>query len=97
MYHATDNKAKVKKKARDIQFGGLVNYSAPAAKKTEMRAAEGKGKHSPVTLEESEGCFNSLATAAVTGKDQIEGLVKSITLLTKTNAELSAVVKSQMG
>ena len=52
-------------------------------------------KKEPVTLEELEGCFDSLATAAVTGKNFIEALLKNNTLITKTNVELSAVIKVQ--
>ena len=78
------SKVKVKKKARDALFGGLTKKTAFAA----MKADEDM-------LEELEGCFGSLATAAVTANDSIESLVKSNALLTKTNAELSAVVKSQ--
>ena len=39
-------------------------------------------------MDELEGCFNSLATAAVTGKDTLDVLIK-------TNAELSATIKTQ--
>ena len=56
---------------------------------------ESSPKKEPVTLEEPEGCFDSLATAAVTGKDFIEALLKNNTLLTKTNVKLSAVIKLQ--
>ena len=52
-------------------------------------------KKEPVTLEELEGCFDSLVTAAVTGKDSIEALLKNNTLLNKTNTKLSAVIKAQ--
>ena len=91
MYREADNKAKAKKKARGAQFEGLANKAAPPAQANVANAP----KKEPVTLEELEGCFDSLATAAVTGKDLIEGLLKNNTLLTKTNAELSAVIKAQ--
>ena len=39
-------------------------------------------KKEPATLEELEGCFGSPATAAATGKDSIESLLKNNTLLT---------------
>ena len=53
-----------------------------------------KTKH-PVTQDELKCCFDSLATAAVTGKDQIEAIVKFDATPTKTDADLSALVKSQ--
>ena len=46
-------------------------------------------------MDELEGCFDSLAAAAVTGKDTLDSLVKSNALLAKTNAELSAALKVQ--
>ena len=73
------------------QFGGLVKKIVLAAQADK----ESSPKKDPVTLEELEGCFDSLATAALTEKDSIEALLKNNTLLTKTNAGLSAVVKSQ--
>ena len=39
-------------------------------------------------MDELEGCFDSLATAAVTGKDTLDVLIK-------TSAELSAIIKTQ--
>ena len=86
MYRAADLKAKIKKKARHAQFGGMATKEADEKKDEDSQ---------PVTLTELEDCFDSLATAAVTGKDSIDSLVKSNALLTKTNAELSALVKSQ--
>ena len=94
MYREADNKAKIKKKARGAQFGGLANKTAPPAQANVANVTNAPKKE-PVTLEELEGCFDSLATAAVTGKDSIESLLKNNTLLTKTNAELSAVIKAQ--
>ena len=51
------------------------------------------GRPYPVTLDELEGCFDSLAGAAVTGKETLDELVKSnatlakaITALTETNS-----------
>ena len=84
MYHDADNKAKVKKKRRGAQFGGMANKTVLTAQASEESAP----KKEPVTLDELEGCLDSLATAAVTGKDSIEALLKNNTLLTKTNAEL---------
>ena len=64
MYRDADNEVKVKKKARGAQFRGLVNKTALAAQANE----ESSPKKESVTLEELEGCFDSLATAAVTLK-----------------------------
>ena len=91
VYRDANNKAKMKKKARGAQFGVLVDKTALTAQ------ANGKivPKKEPVTLEELEGCFDSLATAAVTGKDSIGALLKNNSLLAKTNTELSAVIKAQ--
>ena len=91
MYRDADNKAKVKKKVRSAQFGGLANKTALTAQANDESAP----KKEPVTLKEREVCFDSLATAAVTGKDSIEALLNNNTVLTKTNAKLSAVIKAQ--
>ena len=84
MHRDADNKVKVKKKVHGAQFGGLANKTALTAQAND----ESTPKKEPVTLEELEGYFDSLAMAAVTGKDSIETLLKNNTLLTKTNAEL---------
>ena len=91
MYRDADNKTKAKKKARGAQFGGLTNKTAL----TTQASVDSAPKKEPVALEELEGCFDSLASAAMTGKDSIEALLKNNTLLTKTNTELSAVIKAQ--
>ena len=46
-------------------------------------------------MDDLEGCFNSLANAAVTGKDTLDTLTKSNATLTKTNSEMSATIKAQ--
>ena len=92
IYRAADLKATVKKKARDAQFGS----AAPQLKNEVMSQGEDTGDtKKPVTMDELEGCFDSLANAAVTGKDTLESLVNSNTVLTKTNAELSNTIKAQ--
>ena len=48
MYPDADNKAKVKKKARGAQFGGLTNKTALTAQANDEIAP----KKEPVTLEE---------------------------------------------
>ena len=89
MYRAVELKATVKKKARDAQFGGLAKkmMTGDASDTQEVGKDEEKTKH-PVTLDKFEGCFDSLVTAAMTGKDQIEVLVKSNATLTKNNTDL---------
>ena len=47
-------------------------------------------------MDELEGCFDSLANAAVTSKDTLESLVNSNSTLTKTNAKLSDTIKAQV-
>ena len=91
MYRGADNKAKAKKKARGAQFGRLANKIAPPGQANVASAP----KKEPVTLEELEGYFDSLATAAVADKNSIESLLKNNTILTKTNVKLSAVIKAQ--
>ena len=91
MYRDAHNKANVKKKACGSQFGGLANKTALAMQANE----ESSPKKEPDTLEKLEGWFDSLTTTDVTGKDSIEALLKNNTLLTKTNAKLSAVIKLQ--
>ena len=77
---------------RCAHFGGLARKTALAAQVDEKSLPP---KKEPVTFEELEGCFDSLASAAVTGRDSIEALLKNNILLTKTNTELSTVVKLQ--
>ena len=45
----------------------------------------------PVTLDELESSFGSLALAAVTATDFLDNLVASNVLLAKTNAQLSTI------
>ena len=59
------------------------------------------GRPTPATVEDLEGCFDSLAGVAVTGKGVLEELVKSnssltitIATLTETNARLSNKVET---
>ena len=86
-------KATVKKKARDAQFGG----AAPQLKnKVTFQGEDKGGDGKAVTMDELEGCFDSLANAAVTSKDTLESLVNSNSTLTKTNAELSDTIKAQV-
>ena len=91
LYKAADLKAAVKKKARDAQFGG----AAPQRKKNvsfQGEDTESNGK--AVTMDELEGCFDSLANAAVTSKDTLESLMDANTTLTKTNAKLVFKIKA---
>ena len=68
----------------------------PQIKNDVMDQGGGTGdSKKPVTMDELEGCFDSLANAAVTGKDTLESLVNSNAALTATNAELSNTIKTQ--
>ena len=91
IYLAANKKGKTKKKARDGQFGGAVTEQSEATEDEDCAP----GTTPPVTLDDLEGCFDSLAAAAVTGNDVLEQLVKSNTTLTKTKYELSATVAKQ--
>ena len=96
MYWDIKLKATAKKKARDAQLGGLTNLTKKSGANDCQEAGEEKheGKK-PVTLDKLEGCFDSLVTAAVTGKDSSETLMKANVTLIKTNTDLSALVKCQ--
>ena len=66
------------------QFGGAVLRAGVGG------AAAPGGGGSPVTIDELEGCFDSLATATTTGKSMLDELVKSNSTLTLSIAELTA-------
>ena len=64
-------------------FGGTALGSAVSGKEPPA------GRPTPATLEDLEGCFNSLAGVAVTGKRVLEELVKSNAFLTITISTLT--------
>ena len=49
------------------------------------------GRGTPVKIDELEGCFDSLATAATTGKKKLDELVKTNSTLTSSITELAAM------
>ena len=65
------------------QFGGAALGGAVGAKDPP------DGRPTPATVEDLEGCFDSLAGVAVTGKEVLEKLVKSNASLTITIATLT--------
>ena len=91
IYRAADLRETVKKKARDAQFGG----AALQVNSSDNQGGDANEDKKPVTMDDLEGCFDSLASAAVTGKDTLDTLTKSNAVLTKTNAEMSATIKAQ--
>ena len=80
-----DHKAIIKRKSGvDVeQFVGAAIGGAGRGKEPPT------GRPIPVTLDELEGCFDSLDTTAVTGKDTLDELVKSNAALTKISATLT--------
>ena len=69
---------------RHDQFGGAVIKARAGGYATPGR------RWTPVTVDESEGCFYSLVTAATTGKTALDELVKTNSTLTSSIAELAA-------
>ena len=104
-YTKADSKTIVKRMAADNleQFGGAATGSACGTSGGSGGGAKPPaGLPSPVTLDELEGCFDSLAGAAVTGKETLDKLVKSnttlakaIAALTETNSHLAKKVEHQ--
>ena len=85
------------------QFGGAATSGARGTGRGSVGGAKPPaGRPSPVTLDELEGCLDSLAGAAVTGKDTLDELVKAnatlakaITALTETSSRLATKVEHQ--
>ena len=86
-YTKADRKAVVKPMAAGNveQFGGAAVGGALDGGDVEPPT----GRPAPVTVDDSEGCFDSLAGAAVTGKDTLDALGKAIAALAKSNATLT--------
>ena len=82
----TRKKSRVKRQAAGghDQFGGYVLEARTRGAETPV------GRVTPVTIDESEGCFDSLATAATTGKMMLDELVKTNSTLDSSIAELAA-------
>ena len=87
MYKKSEKQSRVK--SQDIggqdQFGGSVIEERAGVAVT----PGGRGIH--VTIDELEGCFDSLSTSASTGKTTLDELVKTNTTLTSSIAELAAM------
>ena len=85
------------------QFGGASNVGAHSDGGGSGGGCKPPaGRPYPVTLNELEGCFGSLAGAAVTGTETLDELVKSnatlsksIAALTETNSRLAKKVENQ--
>ena len=80
IYKKADQKDIIKRKARRYveQFGGVEIGGVGRGEEPQT------GRPTPVTLDELEGYFDSLASSAITGKDTLDELVKSNAALTKT-------------
>ena len=76
----------MKRKAASGQdkFGGTVIKARAGGAATPGR------RGTPFTIDELEGCFDSLYTAETTGKKTLDELVKKIYTLTSSIPELSA-------
>ena len=85
IYKKADQKDIIKRKARrDVeQFGGVEIGGVGRGEEPQT------GRPTPVTLDELEGCFDSLASTVVTGKDMLDELAKSNVALTKTVSNLN--------
>ena len=88
--HPDPSRRKEEEKIGGAALGGAVRGKEPRA-----------GRPTLATVEDLEGCFDSLAGVAVTGKGVLEELVKSnasltitIVTLTETNARLTKKVKT---
>ena len=86
MYKKVEKQSRVKRQSAGVQdqFGGAVLEARTGG------AATPGGRGTPVTIDELEGCFDSLATAASTGKSTLDELVKANSALTSSIAELAA-------
>ena len=86
LYNKEEKQARVKRQAADghDQFGGDVLKVRKGGDATPGR------RGTRVTIDELEGYFHSLATAAKTGKTTLDDLVKTNSTLTSSIAELSA-------
>ena len=74
------------------QFGGAATGGNRGTDGGSGEGAESSAERpSPVALDELEGCFDSLAGAAVTGKDTLDKLVKAKTTLAKAIAALTEI------
>ena len=74
---------------RQDQFGGSVLEVSTGG------AVTPGGRVTPVTIDELEGCFYSLNTAATTGKTTLDQLVNTNSTLTSSIAE-SAATNNQL-
>ena len=85
IYNKANHKSIIKRKTGgDVeQFVGVAIGSAGRGEEPPT------GCPTPVTLDELEVCFDSLASAAVTGKETLDELVKSNASLTKKVATLT--------
>ena len=67
------------------KFGGAATQGL-------MDRDQPAGRPSPATLEDAEGCFDSLAGVVATESATLAELVKNNAALTATNAELTATI-----
>ena len=97
MYKKAEKQSRVKRQAagRQEQFGRALLEARAGG------AANPGGRGTFVTIDELEGCFDSLATAATTRKTTLDELVNtnstltsSITELATTNTQLTKEVVS---
>ena len=86
LYKISEKQSIVKRQAAggQDQFGGAVMY----ARKGGVETPGGRG--TPVTIDELEGCFDSLATAETKGKTTLDELVKTNSTLYSSIAEFVA-------
>ena len=68
---------------RQDQFGGAVLKTGAGG------SAPPGGRETPVTIDESESCFDSLVTSAKRGKTTLGELVRTNSTLTSSIAELA--------
>ena len=70
--------------------GGKDRFVGAVLKAHAGRAATSGGIGTSVTIDELEGCFDSLETTETTGKIKLDELVKTKSTLTSSIAELAA-------
>ena len=70
--------------------GGKDRFVGAVLKAHAGRAATSGGIGTSVTIDELEGCFDSLETTETTGKIKLDELVKTNSTLTSSIAELAA-------
>ena len=86
LYKKGEKQSRVKRQAA----GGQDQFVGTVLEVHAGGSATPVGRVTPLTIDELEGCFCSLATATTTGETTLDELVKTNSTLTSSIAELAA-------